>query len=255
MVNKENKIALITGGSRGLGKDAALQLAKRGFHIILTYQSKKEAAEAVLKEIKASGQKAFALPLDIAVIAQFDGFITEVQTLLQQQFASAKLTALVNNAGVGVNAQFEVTTEQELDNMTNIHFKGPYFLTQKLLPLMADGSSIVNTSSGLARFSFPGYSAYGAMKAAVDSLTRYQALELGSRKIRVNSVAPGAIATDFGGGAVRDNADLNHMLASQTALGRIGLPDDIGSVVAFLCTDDAKWINAQRLEVSGGFLI
>ncbi|MNL57051.1 3-oxoacyl-[acyl-carrier-protein] reductase FabG [compost metagenome] len=139
--------------------------------------------------------------------------------------------------------------------MTNIHFKGPYFLTQKLLPLLNDGSSIVNTSSGLARFSFAGYSAYGAMKAAVDSLSRYQALELGSRKIRVNSIAPGAIETDFGGGAVRDVSDLNTYIASETALGRVGLPDDIGSAVAFLCCDDSKWINAQRIEVSGGYRI
>jgi NAD(P)-dependent dehydrogenase (short-subunit alcohol dehydrogenase family) len=255
MTTHTGKIALVTGGSRGLGRDAALQLAKKGFDIILTYQTKKESAEEVVKEIETAGQKAFALQLDIATTAGFDAFGNEVQTILNSHFGSRKLDALVNNAGVGVHANFEVTTEEQLDAMTNIHFKGPYFLTQKLLPLLNDGSSVVNTSSGLARFSFPGYSAYGAMKAAIDSLSRYQALELGSRKIRVNSVAPGAIATDFGGGAVRDNADFNKMLASQTALGRVGLPDDIGSVVAFLCSDDSKWINAQRIEVSGGFII
>ncbi|MCU7616632.1 SDR family oxidoreductase [Chryseobacterium sp. PBS4-4] len=248
-----SKIALVTGASRGLGKDSVLQLAKKGFDIILTYQTKKEAADEVVKEIETLGQKAFALSLDISTTAGFDQFVTEVKNLLDNQFASARLDALVNNAGIGITESFETTTEETLDAMTNIHFKGPYFLTQQLLPLLNDGSSVVNTSSGLARFSFAGYSAYGAMKAAIDSLSRYQALELGSRKIRVNSIAPGAIETDFGGGAVRDISDLNKHLASETALGRVGLPDDIGSVVAFLCSDDSKWINGQRVEVSGGF--
>ena len=250
-----SKIALVTGGSRGLGKDSALQLAKRGFDVILTYQTKKEFADEVVKEIESIGQKAFALPLDISTTAGFEQFAIEVKNVLETQFSSAKLDALVNNAGIGINQSFETTTEEILDSMTNIHFKGPYFLTQKLLPLLNDGSSVVNTSSGLARFSFAGYSAYGAMKAAIDSLSRYQALELGARKIRVNSIAPGAIETDFGGGAVRDVADLNNHISSDTALGRVGLPDDIGSVVAFLCSDDSKWINAQRIEVSGGFKI
>lgn len=250
-----SKIALVTGGSRGLGKDSAIQLAKKGFHIILTYQTKREFADEVVKEIENMGQKAFALPLDISTTAGFNQFANEVKDILDTQFDSAKLDALVNNAGIGINQSFETTTEETLDAMTNIHFKGPYFLTQKLLPLLNDGSSIVNTSSGLARFSFAGYSAYGAMKAAIDSLSRYQALELGSRKIRVNSIAPGAIETDFGGGVVRDISDLNQHIASETALGRVGLPDDIGSVVAFLCSEDSKWINAQRIEVSGGYKI
>ena len=250
-----SRIALVTGGSRGLGKDSAIQLAKKGFHIILTYQTKKEFADEVVKEIEKMGQKAFALPLDISTTAGFNQFANEVKDILDTQFDSAKLDALVNNAGIGINQSFETTTEETLDAMTNIHFKGPYFLTQKLLPLLNDGSSIVNTSSGLARFSFAGYSAYGAMKAAIDSLSRYQALELGSRKIRVNSIAPGAIETDFGGGVVRDISDLNQHIASETALGRVGLPDDIGSVVAFLCSEDSKWINAQRIEVSGGYKI
>lgn len=250
-----SKIALVTGGSRGLGKDSAIQLAKKGFQIILTYQTKREFADEVVKEIENIGQKAFALPLDISTTAGFNQFANEVKDILDTQFASAKLDALVNNAGIGINQSFETTTEETLDAMTNIHFKGPYFLTQKLLPLLNDGSSIVNTSSGLARFSFAGYSAYGAMKAAIDSLSRYQALELGSRKIRVNSIAPGAIETDFGGGVVRDISDLNQHIASETALGRVGLPDDIGSVVAFLCSEDSKWINAQRIEVSGGYKI
>ena len=209
----------------------------------------------MVKEIENIGQKAFALPLDISTTAGFNQFANEVKDILDTQFDSAKLDALVNNAGIGINQSFETTTEETLDTMTNIHFKGPYFLTQKLLPLLNDGSSIVNTSSGLARFSFAGYSAYGAMKAAIDSLSRYQALELGSRKIRVNSIAPGAIETDFGGGVVRDISDLNQHIASETALGRVGLPDDIGSVVAFLCSEDSKWINAQRIEVSGGYKI
>ena len=248
-----SKIALLTGASRGLGKDSALQLAKKGFDIILTYQSKKEAADEVVKEIETLGQKAFALPLDIATTTGFDHFVTEVESILNTHFYSAKLDALVNNAGIGLSESFETTTEETLDAMTNIHFKGPYFLTQKLLPLLNDASSVVNTSSGLARFSMPGYAAYGAMKAAVDALSRYQALELGSRKIRVNSIAPGAIETDFGGGVVRDISDINKHLASETAFGRVGLPDDIGSVVAFLCSEESKWINGQRIEVSGGF--
>lgn len=250
-----SKIALVTGASRGLGKNSVMALATKGFDIILTYQTKKESADEVVKEIESVGQRAFALSLDVSTTSVFDQFVTEVKNILDTQFSSAKLDALVSNAGIGINESFETTTEEILDAMTNIHFKGPYFLTQKLLPLLNDGSSIVNTSSGLARFSFAGYSAYGAMKAAVDSLSRYQALELGSRKIRVNSVAPGAIETDFGGGAIRDSAEYNQLISSQTALGRVGLPDDIGSVVAFLCSDDSKWINAQRIEVSGGFRI
>ena len=222
-----NKIALVTGASRGLGKDSVIALAKKGFDIILTYQTKKEAADEVVKEIESIGQKAFALSFDIATTAGFDQFVTEVKNVLDTNFNSAKLDALVNNAGIGINESFETTTEEILDAMTNIHFKGPYFLTQKLLTLLNDGSSIVNTSSGLARFSFAGYSAYGAMKAAIDSLSRYQAVELGSRKIRVNSIAPGAIETDFGGGRVRDNKEMNSFIASQTALGRVGKPDDI----------------------------
>lgn len=208
-----------------------------------------------MKEIENLGRKAHALPLDLSASNSFDGFAAAVKAVLQSHFNVEKFDALVNNAGVGLHAPFAETTEAGFDSMTDIHFKGPFFLTQKLLPLLNDGSSIVNTSSGLARFSFAGYSAYGAMKAAIDSLTRYQALELADRRIRVNSIAPGAIETDFGGGAVRDNAEFNNLIASQTALGRAGLPHDIGSVVAFLCSEDSKWVNAQRLEVSGGFHI
>lgn len=255
MAQLEKKIALVTGASRGLGKDTALQLAKKGFDVLITYQSKKEDADAVVGELEALGSNSFALALDLSNAVSFSTFTKEIAHVLEVHLNGKKIDALVNNAGVGIHASFEETTENIIDAMTSIHFKGPFLLTQSVLPLLNDGSSIVNTSSGLARFSFPGYAAYGAMKAAIDSLTRYQALELGVRKIRVNSIAPGAIETDFGGGAVRDNADLNQMIASQTALGRVGLPDDIGSVVAFLCSDESKWINAQRIEAAGGFRI
>lgn len=255
MTNTVNKIALVTGGSRGLGKNMALQLAQKGFDVILTYQTKSEYAQEVVNEIKNSGKKAFALQLDVADANSFDQFATTLSTTLKNEFQAETIAALVNNAGVGIHASYAETTMEQFDSMVNIHLKGAFFLTQKLLPLLQDGASIVNISSGLARFSFNGYAAYAIMKAAIESLSRYQALELGARKIRVNTVAPGAIETDFGGGAVRDNKDLNDMLSSNTALGRVGLPDDIGSVVAFLCSEDSKWVNAQRLEVSGGFNI
>jgi len=247
-----NKIALITGGSRGLGKNAALQTAKKGFDVIITYQSKKEEAEKVVTAIKQAGSKAAALQLDLNNVKSFDGFVSNVKAILKETFASDKIDALVNNAGIGHHSPYTETTEDAFDNMATMHLKAPYFLTQKLLPLLKDGASIVNTSSGLARFSYAGYSAYGIMKAAIDSLTRYQAVELGTRKIRINSIAPGAIETDFGGGFVRDNPELNKQISSLSPLNRVGLPDDIGGVVAFLCSDESKWINAQRIEVSGG---
>lgn len=255
MSTTKNKIALVTGGSRGLGKDTAIQLAKKGYHVVITYQNNIAEADKVVNEIQALGQKAKALKLDISNTLGFDLFVSNLSAELTEYFGAEKLDALVNNAGSGHNAPFSSTTEDAFDSMVNIHLKAPYFLTQKLLPLLNDGSSLVNTSSGLARFSYPGYSAYGIMKAAIDSLTRYQAQELGARKIRVNSVAPGAIETDFAGGAVRDNKDINNAIAGQTALGRVGLPDDIGSVTAFLVSDDSKWINAQRIEVAGGIHI
>lgn len=252
MTNTTNKIALVTGGSRGLGKDMALQLAKKGFNVIITYQSKSDSAQEVVNQIKSSGNKAYALQLDVSNALSFDQFTQELSSTLKNEFQSETITALVNNAGVGTYATFADTTMEQFDNMVDIHLKGPYFLTQKLLPLLQDGSSIVNVSSGLARFSYNGYATYAIMKAGIESLSRYQAQELGARKIRVNTLAPGAIETDFGGGAVRDNKDLNDLIASTTALGRVGLPDDIGSVVAFLCSDESKWINAQRIEVAGG---
>jgi NAD(P)-dependent dehydrogenase (short-subunit alcohol dehydrogenase family) len=251
-MTNNTKIALVTGGSRGLGKDMALQLAKKGLDVIITYHSKKDEAQAVVSEIEALGKKAVALQFDVADHTALEGFINAFENALSSTFQAESFDYLINNAGVGNYAPFVATTEAQLDSMFNIHLKAPFFITQKLLPLMNDGGGIVNISSGLARFSMVGYAAYATMKGAIETLSTYQALELGERKIRVNIVAPGAIETDFGGGVVRDNQDVNKMIASQTALGRVGLPDDIGSVVAFLCTDDAKWINGQRIEVSGG---
>lgn len=251
----QTAIALVTGGSRGLGKDMALSLAKKGIGILLTYLSKKEEAAAVVQEIQQLGVPAAALQLNVADSKSFDAFSGAVAEALKQTFNATHFQYLVNNAGIGIHASFTDTTEEQFDTLVNIHLKAPFFLTQKLLPLMQDGGGIVNVSTGLARFSLPGYAAYAAMKGGIETLTRYQAKELGARGIRSNVIAPGAIETDFGGGAVRDNAQLNQIIASQTALGRVGKPDDIGSVVAFLCSDDAKWVNAQRIEASGGMFL
>jgi len=250
-----NKIAFITGGGRGLGKDMALSLAKKGVDIILTYNSNKTEADAVAAEIKQAGQRAAVLQLNTATVSSFDNFVTSFTAILKDTFQATQFNYLINNAGIGLHANFADTTEAQFDEIMNIHLKGPFFLTQKLLPLLADGGAIINVSSGLTRFTLPGSSAYAAMKGAIEVLTRYQAKELGSRGIRVNTIAPGAIQTDFGGGAVRDNADLNKMVASNTALGRAGVAEDIGAVVAFLCSDEARWVNAQRVEASGGMFL
>jgi NAD(P)-dependent dehydrogenase (short-subunit alcohol dehydrogenase family) len=252
---KSSKIALVTGGSRGLGKDMALSLAQKGLDVVLTYNSQKDEATAVVAAIESLGQKAVALQLNVSEVGSFDAFVTSLSANLNSTFGNDKIDFLINNAGFGLHAPLANTAEEQFDALMNVHFKGVFFLTQKLLPHLNDGGGIVNISTGLTRFSIPGYGAYAAMKGAIETMTRYQAKELGARQIRVNVVAPGAIATDFGGGAVRDNADINGYLASVTSLGRVGLADDIGSVVAFLCTDDAKWINAQRLEVSGGMFL
>jgi len=246
------KIALVTGGSRGLGKNMALSLAKKGLDVVLTYHSKKDEALAVVAEIESLGGKAAVLQLNAGVVKDFDAFFEGLTLVLNDRFGVGKIDFLVNNAGIGIHAGFAETTEEQFDELMNIHLKGAFFLTQKALAVLNDGGGIVNISSGLARFSNPGYAAYAAMKGGIETLSRYQAKELGGRGIRVNVVAPGAIETDFGGGVVRDNSDVNKHIASVTALGRVGLPDDIGGVVAFLCTEDAKWINAQRIEVSGG---
>jgi NAD(P)-dependent dehydrogenase (short-subunit alcohol dehydrogenase family) len=250
-----NKIALVTGGSRGLGKNMALAIAQKGINVIITYNSNKEEADKVVTEIEQAGQKAAALQLNTGDAKSFDAFITSLGSVLSSTFDTNQFDFLINNAGIGIHASFAQTTEEQFDTLMNIHFKGAFFLTQKALPVLADGGRIVNISSGLARFSTPGYAAYASMKGAIETLTKYQAKELGARGIAVNVVAPGAIETDFGGGMVRDNEEINKGIASQTALGRVGLPDDIGGVVAFLCTDEARWINAQRIEVSGGVFL
>lgn len=246
------KLALITGGSRGLGRNGAIALSKKGIDVILTYNSKKEEAETTVKEIEANGGKAVALQLNVADVKGFASFAEQVKNVLKNTWNRDHFDFLVNNAGTGLHKPFTETTEEDFDTLVNIHFKGVFFLTQKLLPMIADGGSIINVSTGLARFASPGFSAYAAMKGAIETLTRYQAKELGSRGIRVNVIAPGAIETDFGGGTVRDNADINAFIASQTALGRVGLPDDVGGVIVSLCSPEMSWVNAQRIEVSGG---
>lgn len=248
----KNKTALITGGSRGLGKNMALAIAKKGMDVIITYNSNKVAADEVVAAIESLGQKAKAFQLDTSDTKQFDGFIKEATAYLQAENGSPNIDFLINNAGTALYALATDTSEEQMDAIFNIHYKGVFFLTQKMLPYINDGGSIINISSGLARIIIPGSSVYGSLKSAVETLTRYLAKELGARKIRVNVVAPGAIETDFGGGRTRDNKEINAQIANYTALGRVGLPDDIGGVVAFLCTDDAYWINGQRIEVSGG---
>jgi NAD(P)-dependent dehydrogenase (short-subunit alcohol dehydrogenase family) len=249
------RIALVTGASRGLGKSTALHLAQQGVDVIVTYHAQAAQAAAVVTAVEALGRKAVALQLDVGVSASFPAFAEQVRAALQAHWDTERFDVLINNAGTGVHASLMETTEAQFDALVNIHFKGTFFLTQKLLPLLRDGGRIVNLSSGLARFALPGYSAYGAMKGAVETLTRYMAKELGPRGIAVNVVAPGAIATDFGGGAVRDNAQLNAFVAAQTALGRVGEADDIGAMIASLVSSDNRWINAQRIEVSGGMML
>jgi NAD(P)-dependent dehydrogenase (short-subunit alcohol dehydrogenase family) len=246
------KIAIVTGSSRGLGKSTAVNLAKKGVDVIVTYHSNAEEANSVVSKIEQLGAKAVAIQLDTTNTKTFDGFVEKVQHSLQDKWQTEHFDFLVNNAGTGVYASFADTTEEQFDHLMNVHLKGVFFLTQKLLPLIDDGGRIVNLSSGLARFSLPGYAAYASMKGAIEVLTRYMAKELGARQIAVNTVAPGAIETDFGGGAVRDNPELNKSLASQTALGRVGFPDDIGGAIASLLSEDNRWVNAQRIEVSGG---
>ena len=253
-MNAQNKIALVTGGSRGLGRDMAINLAKKGIDVVLTYKGNQESAENVVAEIKNNGQKAVALQLDVADQPSYaDFFSNKLQPQLEQEFGATKIDFLVNNAGTGYFAPFTVETAvDKMDDLINIHFKAGYFFTQQALGYLNDGGGIVNISSGLTRIVNPGFAAYASMKGALEILTKYQAKELAERKIRVNIVAPGAIETDFGGGAVRDNKEMNGHIASLTALGRVGLPTDIGPIVAFLCTEEAYWINAQRIEVSGG---
>lgn len=249
------KIALVTGGSRGLGKNTVQHLARAGIDVILTYRSQAAEAQAVVAEVDQLGGRAVALQLDVSDVSSFAGFADALRETLEAEWQRRDFDFLVNNAGIGYNVPFEETTEAQFDKLMNIQLKGTFFLTQKLLPLIADGGRIVNLSTGLTRFSLPGFSAYAAMKGAVEVLTKYLAKELGARGIAVNVVAPGAIETDFGGGAVRDNKDMNAFLASQTALGRVGLPEDIGGVIASLLAEENRWINAQRIEASGGMFV
>jgi len=255
MTTSSTKIALVTGASRGLGRNMAIALARRGVEVIGTYHSNKAEADASVAAIEALGRKAVMFQLDTGTTAGFAAFAVDLSQALAATWNRATFDYLVNNAGIGINAPFAETTEADFDRLMNIDLKGVFFLTQRLLPLIADGGRLVNLSSGLARFSLPGYAAYGAMKGAVEVLTRYLAKELGPRGIAVNTIAPGAIETDFAGGAVRDNKQVNAFIASVTALGRPGLPDDIGPAVAALLSEDNRWINAQRIEVSGGMFV
>jgi len=255
MITSTSRIALITGGSRGLGRNAALHLARDGVDIVLTYRSRGDEAQSAVREVEALGQRAVALQLDVGQSGSFAEFAARLKQVLQTVWGRGQIDILINNAGMGGYASFAETTEAEFDDLMAVHFKGPFFLTQALLPLIADGGRILNVSSGLARFALPGHAAYAAMKGAVEVLTRYLARELGPRRIAVNAIAPGAIETDFGGGAVRDNKALNDYVASLTAQGRAGLPDDIGAAVAALLRPDNGWMTGQRVEVSGGMLL
>ena len=252
------KIAIVTGGSRGLGRNTVLSLARRGVHSIFTYNSNRSEADAVVSAVQEgraeAGAQAIALQLDAGNISSFNAFVNSVQSALTT-LGAKRFDYLVNNAGTSHHNSIENTTEQEFDDLYNVHFKGVFFLTQKLLPLINDGGRIVNISSGLTRFAFPGSASYASMKGAIEVLTRYLAKELGGRGIAVNTVAPGAIQTDFSGGMVRDNPEINKRVAEMTALGRAGVPDDIGPLIASLLSEETRWVNGQRIEASGGMLL
>lgn len=254
METKKNKIALVTGANRGLGKNMALQLAQSGIDVIVVYRNNSEEAEATVDEIKNLGRKAIAMPLDVAQTQSFNAFFENLSTALDKNWNRKTFDFLVNNAGIGVYKPFQETSEDDFDSLMDVHFKGVYFLTQKALPFLEDGGRIINISSGLARFASPGYSAYAAMKGGIEVLTRYLAKELGPRKITANVVAPGVMETDFTK-ATLSNPGASDFFSSVTALGRVGKPSDIGGVVAFLCADAAGWITAQRIEVSGGMFL
>jgi NAD(P)-dependent dehydrogenase (short-subunit alcohol dehydrogenase family) len=254
MTDQTQPIAIVTGGSRGLGRNTVLSLAQRGVDVIFTYNSNRTAADDVVGLVVEAGRQAIALQLDTGEVSAFDAFAGRVRQALAS-WGAERFDYLVNNAGISHHNSIEMTTEVELDALYNVHFKGVFFLTQTLLPLINDGGRIVNVSSGLTRFAVPGSAPYASMKGAIEVLTKYMAVELGPRRITVNVVAPGAIATDFSGGMVRDNPVINKHVADRTALGRVGLPDDIGPMIASLLSDDNRWVNAQRIEVSGGMSI
>ena len=248
-------IALITGGSRGLGKSAAIHLANRGWDVVITYAERIDAAQDTVDAVKDAGRKAVALQLNTGETSSFKAFAQTLQKTLHETFGRDRFDALVNNAGNSSNVPFMEATEQEFDSLMNVHLKGVFFLTQTLVPMLADGGRIINISSGLARFYTPGKTTYAIMKGAVEVLSRYLAKELGPRGIRVNTLAPGAIATDFSNGTVRDNPQVNAFVASNTALGRVGLPEDIGGAVAALLSAEMGWINGERIEASGGMFL
>jgi NAD(P)-dependent dehydrogenase (short-subunit alcohol dehydrogenase family) len=248
----KNKIALVTGGSRGLGKNMALRLAEYGNDVIITYQSQKEAAEKVVADIEATGQKAAALHLDVSDVKSLDGFLQQVTLILKSKWNTSAFDFLINNAGIGATIPFAQVTEKDFDQFMNIHFKSVYFLTQKSLPLMNDNGRIINISTGTTRVCVPGYSVYASMKGAIETFTKYLAKEIGVRGITANVLAPGPVETDFNNAGFRNNPDRKAFMGSQTALGRIGQAEDIGGIIAFLCSKDAGWINGQRIEASGG---
>ncbi len=250
-----NPIALITGANRGLGRSAALALAARGVDIVFTFRGNAQEATKLVAELEAQGRRAAALQLDLGRPDGIPAFVESLREKLATHFGCDRIRYLLNNAGAGVNAPIASTTAAQFDQMVNVHLKGTFFLTQALLPLIEDGGRILNVSSGLTRFAMTGYAAYASMKASIETFTRYLAQELGPRGIGVNVIAPGAIATDFGGGAVRDNVDLNRAIASSTALGRVGRADDIGPVMAVLLSDETHWINGQRIEAAGGVFL
>lgn len=251
----DQRIVLITGGSRGLGKNAALKLAAKGIDVLITYHSQQQEALDVVAEIQQMGRKAVAIQLNVGDSSTFSDFVSTVGVQLKTLWQRDTFDCLLNNAGIGINASFAETTEAQFDLLMNIHLKGPFFLTQQLLGLLADGGRILNVSTGLTRFALPGKAAYAAMKGAMEILTVYQAKELGHRGIAVNIIAPGAIATDFGEGEVRDNPQIAQAIAAQTALGRVGQPDDIGHAIAAILSEESAWINAQRIEASGGMFL
>lgn len=247
-----NKIALVTGGSRGLGKEMALALADKKIDVVLTYKTNKDEAEKVVQEIEKKGQSALALPFDISQMKAIDPFIADFKKALQDKWSIDRFDFLINNAGMGGSIMIPQVTEEIFDNFLNVHFKGVYFLTQKLINSINDNGSVINISTGTTRFTNPGYSVYSSMKAAVEMLTKHVARDFGSRGIRANIVAPGPIETDFNNAMIRNNPQLKERLSSLSPLSRVGLADDVGPVVAFLCTDESRWINGQRIEVSGG---
>ena len=250
-----SKIALVTGGSRGLGKNMALRLAERGNDVIIVYRSQEQEAAEVVSAIEALGQKSVSIQLDTSEVKAFDAFFTKLAAILKEKWNRDSFDFLINNAGINRPSLFGQTTEDDFDDLMNVHFKGVYFLTQQALPLLADHGRIINLSTGLARFVTPGYAAYASMKGAIEVFTRYLAKELGSRGITANVVAPGIIKTDFTSEAFNSHEGFEDMIAGHIALGRAGVPEDIGGVIAFLCTEDARWVTAQRIEVSGGMLL